>query len=150
MGVVHQHDDGGSYHPITIMPEGGAFDRVRSRAEDLFPSYFQVPGTWGDDSKYLVGFCTALLVFEPYGFWTNIEIANGLVQNKPVVIIADPNELKAGGKYHERFLRAEKYIEQKIDLPGEAAGVCRIYKDASDAAEWINECYKQSVEKANV
>jgi hypothetical protein len=127
--------------PITIMPEAGAFDRVTTSAE--VPSYFEVPGCWGDDSKYLVAFSTGLIAFEPYGYWTNIEIANGLIQNKPVAIIADPENFIMGGKYYKQMQEQSKkgldYIEVPVTLPSGPSRSYRVYGDASKATHWIYE-----------
>ena len=57
--------------PVTVMPSFGAYDRVKGVDDD---NYYEVPGTWGDDSRYLVGYSTSLVIFEPYGFWTDIEL----------------------------------------------------------------------------
>ena len=54
---------------------------------------------------------TGLVVFEPYGFWTNIEIANGVAQDKPVAIIADPVNLKPDGKYFDKMKNDEPFCE---------------------------------------
>ncbi len=107
-------------------------------------SYFEVPGGWGDDSKYLVGLSTGLVVFEPYGFWTNIEIANGVAQDKPVAIIIDPANLEPGGKYYEQMKNGERFVEVKIPLPGNTEGSYRVYRDAGEASKWIHD---RSVEK---
>lgn len=155
MGVMHEYDTGCSFPPITVMAKIGAFDRVRTRAEayhggkigsDLptINTYFEINGAWGDDSKYLAGLSTSLLVFQPFGYWTNIEIANGIAQGKPVVIIADPDKLAKDGEYYDLFKNKEAYIEKEINMPDSTKGSYRIYKDAGDAAQWINQCYLES------
>jgi hypothetical protein len=155
IGAISDAEHDYSLPPITIMPEVGAFDRVTTRADAYkkhrlplsvdeshedqdVHTYFEIPGGWGDDSKYLVGLSTGLLVFEPYGFWTNIEIANGVAQDKPVAIIADPDSLKLGGAYYEKMKNGEKYVEIEIPLPDDEKGVYRIYRDTGDATQWIN------------
>jgi hypothetical protein len=133
--------------PITIMPEAGAFDRVTTSAE--VPSYFEVPGCWGDDSKYLVAFSTGLMAFEPYGYWTYIEIANGLIQNKPVAIIADPENFILGGKYCKQMQEQSKkgldYIEVPVTLPSGPSRSYRVYADASKATHWIAEESRKNI-----
>jgi len=152
-GIVHDADSGGFFPPITVMPQAGAFDRVTTKA-DTYPrdglvgdsqphvsTYFEVPGVWGDDSKYLAGVSTSLLVFEPYGFWTNIEIANGVAQGKAVAIIADAKDWVEGGAYHGELRADARYIVREIRVPG-GVGSYRIYRDASDAARWVNEYFR--------
>lgn len=164
VGAVSDADHGYSLPPITIMPEVGAFDRVVTRADayntnpvaaneetqdyvtpDIY-TYFEIPGGWGDDSKYLVGLSTGLVVFEPYGFWTNIEIANGVAQDKPVAIIADPANLKPNGKYFDQMKNDEPFCEVKIPLPGGTEGAYRVYRDAGDASQWIHDTSAKNLE----
>lgn len=149
IGAVHSSEEGNFYPPITVMPQGGSYDRVQtmadrvrgtSAAEDhATATYFEVPGVWGDDSKYLAGLSTSLLVFEPYGFWTNIEIANGVAQDKPVAIIADPKKLNEPHNWSQDG----KYYTSEIDLPGNKKGEVRVYKHAEDAAEWMNQEFQK-------
>ena len=127
-----------NYSPVTVMPSCGVHDRVPTPEEGMF---FEVPGQWGDDSKYLVGLSTALIVFEPYGYWTNIEIANGLAQDKPVVIIANPelvDSAQVGDEYHALKDESAEYIEKPFELPNGTPSNYRVYKDAGAAAKWIN------------
>jgi len=165
VGAVSDAEQGFSLPPITIMPEVGYFDRVVTRSDayssnaivpnqetsnDITPdihTYFEVPGEWGDDSKYLVGLSTGLVVFEPYGFWTNIEIANGVAQDKPVAIIADLANLQPGGKYYEQMKNGERFAEIKIPLPGNTEGSYRVYKDAGEASQWIHDKTVQNLAK---
>lgn len=158
IGAISDAGHDYSLPPITVMPEVGVFDRVTTRSDSYRTSpslpvgeknqdihtFFEVPGGWGDDSKYLVGLSTGLMVFEPYGFWTNIEIANGVAQDKPVAIIADPENLKPGKLYYEAMKNGEKYAEITIPLPDNQTGTYRIYRDAGEATKWIND---QSVKK---
>jgi len=168
VGAITDANQEFSLPPVTIMPKVGAFDRVVTRSDACnstpLPSveetvghktpeistYFEVPGGWGDDSKYLVGFSTGLVVFEPYGFWTNIEIANGAAQEKPVAIIADPENLEPGGKYYEQMKNGERFAEIKIPLPGNAEGSYRVYRDAGEAAQWIHDQTVQNLEKKQI
>ena len=108
--------------PITIMPSSGAYDRVEGVGD---ANYFEVPGTWGDDSKYLVGFCSAAIIFEPYGFWTGIELTNAVAQGKPVVVIRGPGTPS----------QAMEQID--VMLPGAQNGTYRKYSNLSDASVWI-------------
>ena len=157
IGAVHEVESGGGFAPITVMPKVGAYDRVRTRAEsintnlDANPStvntYFEVDGVWGDDSKYLVGLSTALLVFEPFGFWTNIEIMNGLAQNKPVAIIVDPEKITPPGEYYTLFNHGEKFAIKEMLMPDGSKKEYRLYRKAADAADWFHECYKQNKAK---
>ena len=155
VSAISDAEQGYSLPPITIMPEVGAFDRVVTRSDayrlhpvsyhtgDVAPlgidTYFEVPGCWGDDSKFLVCFSTGMIVFEPYGFWTNIEIANGVAQGKPVAIIVDPENIKSDGKYFEQMGHGERFVEIKIPLPGGSEGSYRLYMDGGEAAQWIHD-----------
>lgn len=144
IGAVADADRGHSLPPLTIMPSGGAFDRVVTRADvcqvrerELQPylhTYYEVEGTWGDDSKYLVGVSTALMVFEPYGFWTNIEIANGVAQQRPVAVIADPAKLQ---QYPELMDGRSSYAEVPVPLPDGGTGMYRVYVNAAEASMWL-------------
>ena len=161
IGAIADAEQGYSLPPITIMPEVGAFDRVVTRvdafnsqpdaasgatSQDIY-TYFEIDGGWGDDSKFLVGFSTGLMVFEPYGFWTNIEIANGVIQDKPVAVIIDPANLEPGGKYHEQMKNGERFAEIKIPLPGDTEGSYRIYRDGGEAAKWIHDQSQENLYK---
>jgi hypothetical protein len=152
-GAVHSGEQSGFHPPITVMPRQANYDRVKTMADYLeeleqreisvsiseeeraaaAATYFETPGVWGDDSKYLVGISSSLLVFDPRGTWTDIEIANGLAQDKPVAIIADPAKLSKG-EYGGAWSTDTKFWEEKPGL--------RVYKNASDAAEWLNETWQ--------
>lgn len=124
MGVIE--DQKFKREPITVMPSSGAYDHVEGVGR---ANYFEVPGTWGDDSKYLIGFSSAVIVFEPYGFWTGIELRNALAQNKPVVVVRGPNEPK------------QAMEEVTVPLPNGAQGTYRRYSNLADGAEWIRRCW---------
>ncbi len=138
-GVISHKKGQLNLRPITVMPKCGAYDRVPTPLDGY---YFEVEEEWGDDSKYLVGLSTSLIVFEPYGYWTNIEISNGVAQNKPVAIIADPEAItnaEPNSKYFELKNGTASYFDESIKLPGGEVGHYRVYRNAGAAAAWINE-----------
>lgn len=145
-GIMAEKDDNTlAKRPVTIMPAGGAYDRV----EGTEPfNYFEVPGSWGDDSKYLIGYATSAIAFAPYGFWTEIELRNAIAQGKPTVVITEKNKLDEL-KLPEKFKKGLKqlsdgnttYLEIPVDLPDNKTGTYRLYTDAKYAAIWINRCW---------
>jgi hypothetical protein len=170
VGAVHSGEEERFYPPITVMPAGGSHDRVVTMADHYNPlrigetvipittipgveletaaaTYFEIPGAWGDDSKYLAGISTSLLVFEPYGYWTNIEIANGVAQGKPVAIIADPEKLRKG-EYLEAQQdgsigkRANDHIKM---MAPDGRELYRVYEHAVDAARYMNDLWQQKL-----
>ena len=70
---------------LTTMPRVGAYDRHENPTLEVFCGQ-----EWGDDSAVLAATCDAAFVFRPHGTWTQIEVENLLVQNKPFVMIDDP------------------------------------------------------------
>lgn len=123
---------------VTIMPKGGAYDRVEGIDPD---NYYEVPGTWGDDSKYLIGYSSSLMVFEPYGFWTGIELNNAMAQGKPIAVItqeplANETDSRRG------------YQEVQVDLKEGKKGSYRRYTDGAQAALWMNRCWNVSFIKS--
>ena len=127
--------------PVTVMPSGGAYDRV----EGVYAhNYYEVPGTWGDDSKYLIGYSSAALIFEPYGFWTEIELRNAVAQGKPTAVITQNMEqtcerLKIEWTDEDKR-HAPNYKEASVLLPNKSIGYYRIYQDAALAAVWMKRC----------
>lgn len=114
---------------VTVMPAFGAYDRVEGVDQD---NYYEVSGTWGDDSRYLVGYSTSLVIFEPYGFWTGIELYNGMAQRKPIAIIT--KKLKAECK-------TKGYEDVYAPLKDGKIGHYRKYENGAQAALWINRCW---------
>lgn len=157
MGATSKWAD--TFFQITVMPSIGNYDRVVTRETDLtatqkmgglYPgAYFEVNGVWGDDSKYLVGISTALLVFAPYGFWTNIEIANGIAQGRPVAVMLNPHhewtkseskdDIEAIGKNATE--KNQPYVEKDWTLPDGTKRKYRMYLSARHAAEWFVETF---------
>jgi hypothetical protein len=64
-----------------------------------------------------------------------------------VAIIADPTNCLENGKYYAEFKDGAKYIEKKIITPNGETGSYRIYKEAKEAAAWINECFALELSK---
>lgn len=151
MGHIHDTEVNHGLPPVTVMPEIGNYDRVETHVANsahphidfAIPDYFEVDGSWGDDSKYLVGISTGAIVFEDYGAWTEIEIANAVTQNKPIAIIANPKNFEAGGKYFDRMQSGAAFIEVPLSLPNNKVGTYRVYRDAKAAAEWIHASTEQ-------
>ncbi len=152
MGATSKWAD--TFFQITVMPTIGNYDRVVTREEDmtaeqkesgLYPgAYFEVEGVWGDDSKFLVGISTALLVFAPYGFWTNIEIANGIAQGKPVAVMVNPDHEWTNKDDVEAIKsntrdNGQPYVEREWTLPDGMKRKYRMYLAAERAAEWFVE-----------
>lgn len=157
MGKIHDTEINHGLPPVTVMPEIGNYDRVETHVANsahphinlAIPDYFEVEGTWGDDSKYLIGISTGAIVFEDYGAWTEIEIANAVTQNKPIAIIANPQNFEEGEKYYGRMQAGEEFIEVKLPLPGNTEKTYRVYRDARAATEWIHASTEKKFLKQN-
>lgn len=115
-------------------------DTIASRTQ------FVVNGTWGDESPQLAALCTGMLIVEPAGRWTQIEMQNGIAQGKPVVILASPfnyepqfqDPIGSAPKPPYDQLDTQKYI----DLPFGEGQTVRAYRHPADAAMylgWRNE-----------
>ncbi|VEB37165.1 hypothetical protein [Legionella cherrii] len=164
-GLIHDHDThsgGGFFPPITVMPEGGSTDAVtmHSRTKHFLLSdsdpvkteeshgsrtQFIVENVdWGQDSPYLASMCTSMVVIEPAGRWTQIEMLNGLERGIPVVIIASPENYdekwlpdNTVDKLYEGLTKGEKYINIPFPTSQDPKAVVRAYRDPADAAKWI-------------
>jgi hypothetical protein len=149
-GTVAEAEDKSAKRPVTVMPSGGAYDRVEGTKSF---NYFEVPGSWGDDSKYLIGYSSAAVAFAPYGFWTEIELRNAIAQGKPTIVIADESKLDKlklpadiSKVSLQKLAKGEiKYLEVPVDLPEGKKGNYRIYTDGKWAAIRINRCWNVRV-----
>lgn len=164
-GLLHDYRAsngvGGKFPPISVMPEGGTSDSVTMRArtdeflaiekpEDRKNSIssrtqFIVENVdWGEDSPYLASICTSMLVIEPAGRWTQIEMLNGLERGIPVVIVASPEnystEWMPGNKIDPLYVglsKGQKFIEIPFPTSINPKEKVRAYRDPADAAKWI-------------
>lgn len=102
---------------LTTMPAVGAYDRHENPTLEVFCGE-----EWGDDSAILAAACDAAFVFSPYGTWTQIEVENLLAQNKPFVVIDDPQKA---------LLSPEETVRQINVQRGSYA----VYRNAEDAAK---------------
>lgn len=174
------------FPPLTVMPSKGVSDSVDTEpgthefkahmqkksaliGETIgFRSQFIFPGEWGDESPYLAALCTAMVVIEPAGRWTQIEMLNAMEQDIPVVILASPENYDenwminfTGTKHkinqHYRGLNEGlKYVD--IDLPTKSNPVAKVraFRNPEDAALYLaklftlkeinNETFNQIIE----
>lgn len=99
---------------------------------------------WGEDSPYLASMCTSMIVLEPAGRWTQIEMLNGLVRGIPVAIIASPenyrNDWLQDNKIdplYKGLNEGKKYITVPFPTNSNPHERVRAYRDPADAAKWI-------------
>ncbi|MGB9151709.1 MAG: hypothetical protein WCD70_01330, partial [Alphaproteobacteria bacterium] len=104
---------------LATLPQSGILNRHESPTFEVFCGQ-----EWGDDSAVLAAACDAAFVFSPYGTWTRIEIENLLAQNKPFVVIDNPE--------NPRLSPDEKRKEITV-----SRGSYFIYTDAEDAAHHL-------------
>lgn len=156
----------GYYPPLTVMPTGGSSDSVNMMAstsrfldttqketvkrEDTIGSrsQFIIEGNWGSDSPYLAALSTSMVVIEPAGRWTQIEMLNAMEQGRPVVILASPENYDSGwmkdwgndnvpDPQYVGLTEGKPFVEIPFPTPSDAKAVVRAYKNPIDAANYI-------------
>lgn len=155
---------GGFYPPITVMPQGGSSDAVTmaARIPGLMATpvtesksmlsaetiasrtQFIVEGEWGSDSPYLAAIATAMIVIEPAGRWTQIEMQNAMEQGRPVVILASPENYDKNWLIDHKpdpqyagLVEGKKFVEISFPTKADPDSTVRAYLDPTDAADWI-------------
>jgi hypothetical protein len=110
---------------------------------------FIVPNCeWGEDSPYLASLCTSMVVLEPAGRWTQIEMLNGLERGIPVAVIASPqnysekwiegNKISSG---YEGLAKGERFVEIAFPTSSNKHETIRVYRSPKDTANWIQWRY---------
>lgn len=103
-----------------ISPSANAKHTSGSLWEEAY--FFQYSQSFGEESKYLIGISDVIILAEPYGGWTEIELLNAYKQGKEVICLCHVDEYSlkhanpgANNPWEIRLRAVVHAIDKKLD-----------------------------------